>query len=468
MSLVHDYRALKSSLLALSKELINHIESIWTNGWSEQTPIVGVHFNYWDIKDLPTYEVAISELGKVPSIYEKYSETSLEKPVGAFLELVISSIPNPSFVEKAVEYWWEPFRHLLEAKNVPIKLYIGLSNFKSDQSEYRYDKETAVCFYGDKSLESILRDFPQTEPFSSTGEPMHIIPGAIQVEFSLPANRNTLEHNLYSRECINRMIPLKDALRLSSFGRLFVGPWVPICNPPFPIDGIRSIGFPDDRKRFNEAIFHLDDDSWARFSDIYRHLKKIQSEDDLNVEAGRAARRRFTSAISRFVGTFEQGYWESVVVDLVILMESLLTPNRQGGRMQLALAASNLLGTTTDESKEIFDNVTNMYKLRNTHVHGEPMTNTTWENRILEIAKVAGSTSEDFNDEVRMYAFEVMRDYARRSIVGMLNLHYFANMSPSEALTSDLHQLHLDKNLRESIQSSAKCYGLNSRPELPI
>ena len=55
-------------------------------------------------------------------------------------------------------------------------------------------------------------------------------------------------------------------------------------------------------------------------------------------------RRRFKSAISRLTKTYEQGYWESVVVDLIIVMGSLLTPNKQGGRMQLASLDLTFLG----------------------------------------------------------------------------------------------------------------------------
>lgn len=470
MTTSHKYQELKTCLLNLTKEFVDYIQSTWARAWSEQTPKVGIHFNYWDLKALPSYERTTAELWKVPSISEKYSEATLEKPLGAFLELIVGSLPDPSYLKRVFEYWWQPFLKFVEATHVPIQLFVGLSNFKAERAEYRLNQENAICFYGNGSLLSALGrsvKAPFPEPFPTSGLPMHMISGAIEINFSLPADQNTLEYGHYSHECINRMLPLENALRLSSFGRLVVGPWIPVCNPTFPIDGVRAIRSPEQGSRFNEPVFRLDDNSWQRFQEIYDHLKRMQNEDDKNVEEGRAVRRRFTSAISRFIDTFEQGYWESVVVDLVILMESLLTPNKQGGRMQLALAASNLLGTNSQEARELFDNVTAMYKLRNANVHGEPMTQETWDSRILEIARGAGFSATTLESGMREYAFELMRDYARRSIVAMLNLYYGANRPPSEMLTSDIHKIHLDSTLRASIHSAARCYSLSARPSPP-
>jgi len=467
---IDKYPEFKASLLALSRELVNHIKSSWKRDWAQYPPKIGFHYNFWDIKELPSYKTTIIELSKVPSINEKYSEDLLIKPVDAFLEIIINTLPNPLFVDKAFKYWWKQFLNFIDAKTVPIKLYIGLSNFDSDKAEYRLDNETKIFFYDKLSLAGALRNsihVPLPNPFPSTGLPLHMIPGAIQVEFSCPADRNTLEYGKYSHECIDRMLLLVNALRLSTFGRLIVGPWIPICNPAFPVDGVRAISSPEDRERFNEPKFHLDGCSWLRFTRIYRHLKRLQEDDKNNLNDGSAIRRRFTSTISRFVDTFDKGYWESAVVDLVIIMESILTPDKRGGRMPLALAASNILGTNAEEAKEIFDNVSKMYNIRNSNVHGEPSTTETWEDCILEIAKIAGSTATNLDNGTREYAFEVMRDYARRSITAMLNLYYNVGKTPSDGLTSDLQRLHLDKELRKSILSKANCYHLSSRPKPP-
>jgi hypothetical protein len=146
-------------------------------------------------------------------------------------------------------------------------------------------------------------------------------------------------------------------------------------------------------------------------------------------------------------------------------MESLLTPNKQGGRMQLALAASNLLGATDEDSREIYDNVNRLYSIRNNFVHGEPSTQEKWEDSLLDIALGAGRQQEANldNQEIKEYAIEIARDYARRSISSMLNLYYHAQFSPSDSLTKDLHKMHLDKNLKTKIQAAARCYSFLDR-----
>jgi hypothetical protein len=470
MSSSEKYPLLKISLSDLSKELVHHIELVWTRDWSQYPLRIGVHFNYQDIKELPSFETTIAELRKIPSICEKYSEASLEKPILIFLELIVSFIPNPTHVDKAFEHWWGPFTDFIETLNVPIHLYIGLSNFQSDQDEYRFNSETAICFFENSSLEGVLNNTEHmtlSDLYPEPGQSLHTIPGAIKVEFPLPASRNFIEYGHYSRKCIERMMPLKDALCLSIFGRVVIGPWIPICNPAFPVDGVRPIGFPEDRERFYEPKSHLDNKSWKRFVRLYPHLKKLYEDNEADLEEGRGVRRRFIATINRFEKTFKDGYWDSVVVDLVIIMESLLTPNKLGGRMQIALAASNLLGTKEEEAKELFENITNMYKLRNATVHGEPSTTESWEGQILQIARVAGSTANKLSDGVREYTFEVMRDYARRSIAAMIILYYETGLSPSGAVTQKLHRLHLNIECREKLQSEAGCYPLASRPAPP-
>lgn len=463
----HNYEPLKAILFQLAGELVNKISSTWIGDWSIQPPKVGSHFNYWDIKELPSYPAAVEELSKIPSINTKYGYNSLEKPLGAFLELTVGNLPDPSFLERALAHWWEPFLTFLEAKEVPILLFLGLSNFESTEPVYRLDNEVGIYFYGHCSLADELSRTvraPLPNPFPPTGAPLFLIPAAIRVDFSRPADQQTLNYGHYSRECINRMLPLENALRLSAFGRLVVGPWIPICNPSFPVDGVRAITSPEEHSFFDEPIFRLDIAAWNRFRQNYAYLQRMHKEDSQKLEQDRAIRRRFASAISRFADTFDKGYWESVVVDLVIVMESLLTPHKQGRSKSLPIPGSKLLGTNPVEAREVFKNLTIMYRLRNQSVHGEPITQETWEKEILQIANNAGLSATSLDDGVREYTFEVMRDYARRIITGMLNLYYDAGRPPSETLTNDLRRLHMDRNLANSIHTSARIYPLAERP----
>jgi hypothetical protein len=467
VTLRHDYEPLKGILSKLARELVDKIKATWIGDWSIQPPKVGSHFNYWDIKELPSYPAAIEELSKVPSFDKKYSVSSLDNPLGALLELTVGSLPDPSFIERSFAYWWDRFLAFLKADELPIKLFVGLSNFESTELEYHLNDEVKICFFKNSSLADELIHtvrIPVLDPFPSTGAPLHLIPAAIQIDFVRPANQQTLEYGHYSHDCIKRMLPLEDALRLSAFGRLVVGPWIPICNPSFPVDGVRAISSPEEHSPFYEPVFRLDNSAWERFRQVYSYLQRMYEEDRQDLEQGRAIRRRFNSTISRFMKTFDQGYWESVVVDLVIVMESILTPNKQGGGMPLALAGSNLLGTNLCEAHEIFENFTAMYRLRNQSVHGEPNTQETWEKGILQIANNAGLSATSLDDGVREYTFEIMRDYARRTIAGMLNLYYGVDRPPSRTLTNDFHRLHLDRNLATSVQTSAMIYPLSERP----
>jgi hypothetical protein len=426
---VNKHPSLYTSLLSLSREFVNLIDSIWKRDWSQYPPKIGVHFNYWDIKNLPSYNKTVNDLMNIPSIKEKYSDDSLRAPIISFLEILISSISKPSLVDKAFMYWWRHFLNFIDSNTVRIQLFIGLSNFCAEKTEYLLDPETKICFYGENSLSDVLGEslavpLPDDFPFSCL--PLHLIPGAVKVDFCLPANHSTLEYGQYSHECIKRMMIIKNALRLSTFGRLVIGPWIPICNPSFPIDGVRVIGAQEEGERWKEPKFHLDKASYLRLKNIYLQLMKLHTEDTADLDEGRAIRRRFASAISRFENTFDQGYWESVVVDLIIIMESLLTPNRKGGRLPLALAASNLLGINSEEAKEVFENITKMYSIRNNYVHGEPVTEDNWEDSILNIVKTINSTICNLDNGNREYAFEVMRDYARRSITASINLYFNA------------------------------------------
>jgi len=463
-----DEDVLRDTFLKLAKELVEHIQETWRGDWSVQPPQAGTHYSYWDIKSLPSYELALQLLSSVPSIEKKYEERSFEQPIGAFLDLTVGIHPDPALLERAFEYWWDPFVDFLQAEEIPIELFVGLTNFEATQPEFRFDDETSIKFYGDRSLEGTLNQISGAslpERIRPGGVPLHRIHGAIHVEFSMPADRSTLNYHHFSHESIYRKIPIEDALRLSGFGRLAIGPWIPICNPPFPVDGIHPISSPEEGARFDEPVFILGDLEWSRFKELYPFLMKIYEDEREDIEQDRAIRRRFNSAISRFTNTFDQGYWESVLVDLVITMESLLTPERQGGRMQLALAASNLLGTNPDEVREVFDNVTEMYKLRNYAVHGEPMTQQSWNAKLLLIANNAGLPIVSLDNGGREYTFEILRDYTRRVIASMLHLFYDEREGPSGELTAKLHRLHLDGQLRNEIQSKAKAYPLSQRPE---
>jgi hypothetical protein len=448
--------------------IIDIVRSRWRIEWSFQAPTMGEHFYYEEIEQLNSFKMVKAELLNLPNIKSKYSESGIEKPIFSFIDMVLASLRNPERLDYTIEDWWPHFCEFIDSTSVDVRLLVGLSNFHSDKSEYQLGTETKVKYFGNRILQSEINHLvPLWRKISS---PQHTslsrCNGVLQVDFSMPATEDVLEYMAYSRECIKRMIPLREALQLCGFGYIGIGPWISILNPKLPMDDVAAVG---ETSRYLSVLdmpkLLIDQDAWNRFSNIYELLMRLHDDDKKDLENGRAVRRRFRTVMSRFAQTFEKGLWESVIVDIVILMESILTPNKQGGRMQLALAASNLLGTTDDESREIYDNVNRLYSIRNSYVHGEPTTQEKWEDSLYEIAVGANwqSATDADNQQAKEYAIEVARDYARRSISAMLNLYYSARLSPSDTLTKDLHRLHLDKNLKSKIQSNARCYSFLNR-----
>jgi hypothetical protein len=452
----------------LISDVIDIVHSRWKIEWTFQMPRMGEHFYYDEIEELNSFKLVKDELLNLPNVKNKYSEHGIEKPIFSFINVVLASLLNPARLDLVIEDWWPHFWKFIESTSVEVRLIVGLSNFQSDKSEYHLDLETKVKYFGNRNLEFEIDNLvPMWRKISF---PQHIplvrCNGVIQVDFSMPATEDVLEYDKYTRECIDRMIPLREALQLCGFGYVGIGPWVSILNPDLPMDDVTLVG---EESRYlsvlNMPELAINQETWNRFSNIYALLKKLYMDEKNGLEKNRAARRRFRSVISRFTQTFEKGLWESAIVDIVILMESILTPNKQGGRMQLALAASNLLGTTDAESREIYDNVNRLYSIRNNYVHGEPTTQEKWEGSLNDIAAGANWKPESDVDsqDTAEYAIEVARDYARRSICAMLNLYHYAGLPPSDSLTKDLHRLHLDKSLKSRIQNDARCYPFLNR-----
>ena len=153
------------------------------------------------------------------------------------------------------------------------------------------------------------------------------------------------------------------------------------------------------------------------------------------------------------------------MVDLVIVLESLYLPKSRGGWLQVALAASNLLGTTEAETREVFENIELAYKIRNSYVHGEPILAEAWRKFVHSTARTAGVQLPSVDHDIGGYALELLRDYARRSVLALLNLHYGHQRHLSGAMEHLLLRLHLDAAARKKIQAEAGCYPLHDRPQ---
>lgn len=413
------FDTLKSEIKNLILDIIEISASRWKIEWGYQIPRMGTHYYYPELNERDSLKRIKTEILTLPRVIDKYSETGIEEPVFSFIKIVLASLPSPERLDFAIEDNWDEFINFLESGNVDVKLLIGLSNITSDKNEYQLGDNIRLIYFESSSLEREMYNlFPLWRKISFP-EPKSLYKcnGVIQVDFTMPAVMGVLQYNGYSHECIKRMIPIREALQLSGFGSVFIDPWIDVLNPKLPMNDIVVVSESGPSlSALQMPKLIINQDSWDRFCNIHAILEKLYVDSEDGKEEGRAVRRRFRVAISRFVETYKKGLWESSIVDLIILMESILTPNKQGGRMQLALAASNLLGIADEESGEIYDNINHLYSIRNSHVHGEPTTEEKWKTSLYEIASRANWHSKGSDDDryIREYAIDVARDYARR------------------------------------------------------
>lgn len=455
--------------LAFKKTITDVIEishTRWRIDWQSHTPKMGTHYYYQEITQLESFITLKSELRKIPEVASKYSDDGIEGPILSLIKITLASIIDSEKPDRAVNHWWSLFCSYLSNDTVNVKMIVGLSNIKAEQNEYILNSETKLRWFGRKTLEEEVENiiplwheivYPQDVSLQNCN-------GIIQVDFTLPA----IDSRKYTLECIKRLTLLSEAIQLCGFGYVGVGPWVIILNPQMPMNNFGPVGEPGGHlSSLDMPELTINQEAWRRFCNIHAILCQIEKDNKANKEHDKAVRRRLQEVISRFTQTYEKGLWESVIVDIVILMESILTPNKQGGRLPLALAASNLLGKTQEESLEIYENINRLYSIRNGYVHGEPKTQEQWENELYGIANTVNCQLRKLDPYIQKLSFEIARDYARRSIVAILNLYYYEKRSPSNKLSKDLQIMHLDVLLKQKIQKGAQCYPFSYRSLFP-
>jgi hypothetical protein len=100
-------------------------------------------------------------------------------------------------------------------------------------------------------------------------------------------------------------------------------------------------------------------------------------------------------------------------------------------------------------------------------VHGDTVQRELGQEFVHSTVSNAGGEVSEGDHEMVWYALEVLRDYLRRSILGLLNLHYNHNRSLTDDIEGLLKDLHTQPDLRKQIQAEGLIYPLAERPEYP-
>jgi len=467
--LSHPARVDETKALAhgLMREVLQY--SGWGDSadWQRPHPKLGVHYFYPDLRLLPSYKPLKDGLLAMEGVEDKFGD-AIEGPIGALVDATLTTTRRPDNLDDRTSYWWTRLLRLLTSPEFTVRTILGLAGFRSTRREFALDPSTRVVYFKGSRLSRSLPDlFECWDPTAITGNEfmIHECTGALVFDRKVPTIRDYTAHRRHIGDCIARMILLQQCLLVSGFGWLDVGPWITVLNPEFPFDTGGFVGT-SRLSTFESPIFELNEAVWDRFVHAHRLLSALAREDAENVVEFREARNRFNRALARFAGTFEQGAWESAIVDLVIALESLYRPKRVGGKYQVVLAASNLLGTTESEALEVFNNLLAAYDVRNSYVHGDLTTHDEWEAFLRGTANATGLVIDRSRDP-RWFAVEVVRDYVRRSILALLHLHYDHGRRLDPALIRMLVRLHLSPKSRGMLQQQAKCYPLSERPMFP-
>lgn len=444
--------------------------------WNPEGPRIGEAFYRNELREVTSLAAFQEELSSVAQKRDDETEGEFRHKIDilveGFLEAVVGT-PNSEELRDAFDYWWPRFCDLLAAEQITVRILWGLSNFKADEPEYKLEDNITIRFFSETNLrEEVSRFVEYWDSFhllsELTDSKAQMCSGAILYDYSFPATgTNIVKPELRMVYFENRDLIIK-ALRLSGAGRLFSDPWIVIKNPQFPYQDVHVYDSATSLKKFpseDSPQYVLNDTVWQRIILNYGLLKRIYEEENNDLEHKRSVRKQLINALWRFNNTFEQGFWPSTLVDLIIVLESLYLFEKRGGKLDVALAASNLLGSSHNEAKIIFESLNEAYRIRNNYVHGSLIEQDEWESFLETINQLSGIEDKKPPEvDPRSWAFEILRDYVRRTITAFLNMFYSEDNSIdlNRQLVKELIGLHFYPEKREKIQIAAKCYPLEA------
>lgn len=119
-------------------------------------------------------------------------------------------------------------------------------------------------------------------------------------------------------------------------------------------------------------------------------------------------------ALQRFEKSLEEKFFPDKIIDLAISLEAIALPPTIEGelRFRLAVFIANILATSEEGAKEIYDNIRDFYNLRSIYVHGGSEKSKRY-NRLVERIKDRGH--EDLKLFL-IYIEQIVRDLLKRFI----------------------------------------------------
>ena len=132
-------------------------------------------------------------------------------------------------------------------------------------------------------------------------------------------------------------------------------------------------------------------------------------------------------AIARFDRSHQFAPWFDRLVDLSIALEASLIGNgdeNAGVSLRLRQRAATLLACDTDSPTNIFNDITHLYRLRSTLVHGGEIAERTLKKSVYGISTIPRETQLGVATD---QAVDRLRDIVRRSILARISLSHGPN-----------------------------------------
>lgn len=187
--------------------------------------------------------------------------------------------------------------------------------------------------------------------------------------------------------------------------------------PPYMFD-LRSPGFLNTLTR---RIARLDDacsQPISRFLDLL-HKATVNEEDKLISSLG--------MALTMFARSHQFLPWFDRLVDLSTALEASLIGDgdeNAGLSLRLRQRAATLLACDTDTPSDLFNDITHLYNLRSTLVHGGDLTSKSLKKRLRRISTIPEDSPFGVATE---QAVDRLRDIVRRSILARISLTHSAD-----------------------------------------
>ncbi|MDD5368834.1 MAG: HEPN domain-containing protein [Anaerolineaceae bacterium] len=458
----------KLNAYQLAHDILDLVKVNRPNEWSIDTIRMGDQYNYWDLRDQNSFQQFKEGLLQNEEIRNKFDEENLEAAIRTLIDAVFGNVKNGIILERDFDKVWEKFCQFISADDVIIRTVIGLANFQAERDEYSLNENIKVVSFKKGRLTRAISHFVDYWDWDHLEREIayahsNRCTGAVifDIKVSLKDYLRNIGDLIGKR--IGEKLRITTALRLAGFGRLMIDPWISICNPPFPFQGILPVGESEYIPFSNDPYFLLTDESMQRFLKAYDFLNQIRIFDEEKAENNRNTFNRIQRAIRFFLQTFDQGIWGTAVADLVIGLETIYLSDVQGGWLNTALAASNLLGTNEAESREIFENIYAGYQIRNMYVHGDAIPEKAWIKYLSRTAASLNIPESTDPGDVGFAAIEILRDYLRHSIMASLALFCSHKTSLNKDLYGQLIRLHLNTPEHRRLQQYAGCYSFSER-----